>query len=656
MMGALASKGLKHKLMAVFGGRAGLRDALILLGLSAPGVVIAASLDVIEVVAHWSSDDVGWRVTEVFFLLVALSCGSWMFALRRAKELRAEASRRSRSESRFTDFVEVSSAWLWEMDDQLHLIMAGDGAPASVRKLAEERASWQLGGEMASDEAWSRHRADLARKRPFRDCRCRIVEEDGAVRHLQLNGKPIFDDEGDFVGYRGTGIDVTSEVEAEARATHLALNDALTDLPNRQRLLLRLHQTASLICRHGGAAALICLDLDRFNEINDAFGHATGDTLIKAFTRRIQALVQPDDIVARIGGDELAIIQFDAHQPEAAHELCRRLLASFAESFELDGHEVIMTGSIGVALIPQDGIESDDLLKHADLALHHAKAEGRSSFCFFEASMEAALQDRGTTEQDLLRALEQGEFELYYQPQIEAGTNAIVGLEALLRWQHPLRDLLEAKEFLPVAEATGLILPLGEWVLREACTQAGAWPKIRICVNLAPTQFQHPDIVDLVQEVLEHTGLDPARLELEIRENALLRDTQAALVVLDQLKALGVRIAMDDFGAGYSNLSYLQPFSFDKVKIDRSFVRALGLRDDAKDVAKAVVSLGRGLGAEVCAQGIETDAQRELLRREGCAELQGYHLAKPLSAQDINRLVEGGATPTIEAEGSMSAA
>ena len=413
MAGASTGKGLKDKLLEILGGRAGLRDALILLGLSAPGVVIAASLDVIEVVAHWSSEDVGWRVTEVFFLLVALSCGSWVFALRRAKELRTEASRRCLTESRFTDFVEVSSAWIWEMDDQLRLTLAGDSAPASVRHLAGQRASWQPDGDAASDETWARHRADLARKRPFRDFRCRIVEADGTARHLQLNGKPVFDEERGFVGYRGTGIDVTSEVEAEARATHLALNDALTGLPNRQRLLLRLHQTGSLICRHGGAAALLCIDLDRFNDVNDAFGHATGDALIKAFTRRIQALVGPDDIVARIGGDELAIIQFAPHQPDAANELCRRLLASFAEPFELDGHEVIMTGSIGVALIPQDGIESDDLLRRADLALHQAKTEGRSSFCFFQGSMEEALQDRGTTEQDLLRALEHGEFELY---------------------------------------------------------------------------------------------------------------------------------------------------------------------------------------------------------------------------------------------------
>ena len=518
------------------------------------------------------------------------------------------------------------------------------------------QAPWRPGGALADDEAWVRHRADLVRGRPFRDFRFRIVLP-GGDRHLQLHGSPLHDASGQLCGFRGSGTDVTQAALAEVQARHLATHDPLTDLANRAGLLERVEDALTQARNGGEQAALLCLDLDRFSELNDTLGHTAGDRVIRACAERLRACVQEGDMVARIGGDEFAIVQQQRDQPGAAEALCRRLMDALIEPFEIDDQALILTASVGVVLIPGGGGHADDLLKHADLALRQAKSDGQGSYRFFEADMDAELWQRKAFETDLWRAFADGEFELHYQPQIGSATRAVIGLEALLRWRHPVQGLIMPAEFLPVAEESGLIVPLGAWVLREACARAAAWPKIRMSVNLSPAQFRHRELVGQVGQALADTGLEPERLELEITEGALLRDTRVACEILDQLKHLGVRIAIDDFGTGYSSLSYLQ--KFDKIKIARSFTGALDRQENADAVIHGIIGLGRLLGMAVCAEGVETGEQSDWLRAQGCAELQGFHFGRPLEAAEIDSLLRGmadDAPAALSASGAVSAA
>ena len=354
-------------------------------------------------------------------------------------------------------------------------------------------------------------------------------------------------------------------------------------------------------------------------------------------------------MVARIGGDEFAILQPRIGEPEDADALCRQLHGCLAEPFEIEDRSLTMTASIGVVLIPEDGGTADELLKHADIALRWAKSEGPGSHRRFEPDMGAELRERSALEADLWHGFAAGQFELHYQPQIAAETKAVIGLEALLRWRHPTQGLVQPREFLPIAEAIGLMVPLGAWVLHEACARAAAWPKIRVSVNLSPAQFRQRDLIAMVQHTLEQTGLAPERLELEITEGAVLADTHMACDVLDRLKHLGVTIAIDDFGTGYSSLSYLQ--KFDRIKIARSSTSALGRHDQADVMVHAILGLGRVLGMEVCAEGVETDQQSAWLRAEGCTELQGFLFSRPLEAAELDAFIHA----TVEAQLPVSA-
>jgi diguanylate cyclase (GGDEF)-like protein len=386
--------------------------------------------------------------------------------------------------------------------------------------------------------------------------------------------------------------------------------------------------------------AVLIVDLDRFKSVNDTLGHAAGDRLIKLCSRRLEACVRDTDTVARLGGDEFALIQVGVEGPEQARMLCCRLLEALVEPFELDGHEIIVTASVGVALAPNDAEEPGRLLQYADIALYRAKEEGRNTFRFFEPEMDGRLQTRQALERDLRTALLRGELEVHYQLQLDALGEEPVGVEALARWHHHERGWVPAEDFISVAEDTGLILPLGEQVLRTACAQAAAWPKVRLSVNLSPVQFRHGDLVELVRSALQDSGLDPMRLELEITERVLLADTAGVLGTLGRLRNLGVRIAMDDFGTGYSSLSYLQKFPFDTIKIDQSFVGGLEAQSEADAIVRAVVGLGRSLGMRTCAEGVETAGQLAFLKAEGCDEVQGFYLSRPLPAPDIGQLLD----------------
>jgi len=383
--------------------------------------------------------------------------------------------------------------------------------------------------------------------------------------------------------------------------------------------------------------------------VNAALGSTVGDQLLVACADRMRVAVGERGIVARVAGDEFAIVKSGIGDSESAESLARSLVEKLAEPFDLEGEKVVATASVGLVLVPDDGTEAAGLLGQAELALFRAKREGGRSVARVEPGMAEALKERTELERDLRYALAEGQFELHYQPQILAGTQTAVGVEALLRWRHPERGLLLPADFLPVAEESGLIVPLGELILRTACVQTAAWPDVRVSVNLSPGQFRRRDLVSQVRRVLEETGLDPKRLELEITEAALLASPAAAFETLDRLKELGIAVAMDDFGTAYSSPRYLQRVG--KIKIDRSFVAALEKREDARAAVRAIVGLGKSFGVAVCAEGVETEKQYELLSEEGCAELQGFYLSRPLEADEITSLLPGnGESPSAEEE------
>jgi diguanylate cyclase (GGDEF)-like protein/PAS domain S-box-containing protein len=436
-------------------------------------------------------------------------------------------------------------------------------------------------------------------------------------------------------GWVATFEDVTERRQAEARIIHMARHDALTDLPNRSLFRERIERGLS----RGEKLAILFVDLDRFKTVNDTLGHPIGDALLCAVTKRLQKAVRGSDMVARLGGDEFAVIQLGA-KPTDASELASRIIEALSEPFELMGNQVIIGASIGIAIAPTDGREPDQLLRNSDMALYRAKGNGRGTYHFFQPEMDAEMQARHVLEVDLRKAMLAGEFELYYQPIVSVASGKIVGCEALIRWNHPQRGLVTPDDFIPIAEEIGLIAPLGEWVLRQACRDAAAWPGIQmVAVNLSAVQFRNQTLALNVASALNDSGLDPRRLVLEITETVLLQNNSAVLDTLHQIRDLGVKISMDDFGTGYSSLSYLRKFPFDKIKIDRSFIRELGKKDDCRAIIRAITRLASSLGMVTIAEGVETNEQLEILRIEGCTQVQGFLLSAPTSAREIVKLL-----------------
>ncbi|MBV9116616.1 MAG: EAL domain-containing protein, partial [Acetobacteraceae bacterium] len=435
--------------------------------------------------------------------------------------------------------------------------------------------------------------------------------------------------------------DISERKAAEARIAHMAHHDALTGLPNRVLLRERLHEALAR-ARRGEVFAVLCLDLDHFKAVNDTLGHTVGDTLLRLVTRRLLADARETDTIARLGGDEFAIVQSSVDQPRDATALARRVIEALREPFEIDGHQVVVGASVGIAVAPGDGAEPDELLKNADLALYRAKADGRAAWRFFEPEMDARMQERRLLELDLRRALVAGEFALHYQPLMNPRTRRVVGFEALIRWQHPERGLVSPAEFVPLAEEIGLIGAIGEWVLRRACAEAAGWPGgIKVAVNLSATQLRAGRaLADTVAAALKAAGLPAERLELEITETAMLQDTDEVLATLHQIREMGVAIAMDDFGTGYSSLTYLRRFPFERVKIDRSFVQELAReRSEGGAIVHAVADLCANLGIATTAEGVETEEQLQRLLTEGLTEVQGYLFSRPVPATEVPGLL-----------------
>jgi diguanylate cyclase (GGDEF)-like protein/PAS domain S-box-containing protein len=431
--------------------------------------------------------------------------------------------------------------------------------------------------------------------------------------------------------------DVTDRKQAEERIAYMAHHDALTDLPNRAAFTEHIAATLDKV-KGSQSFAVLCIDLDRFKEVNDVFGHLIGDGLLREVSRRLRGAAE-GAFLARLGGDEFTLIAAGGPQPSTAEALAERLLAAVADELDIEGHRMRVGLSIGVAIYPNDGADAATLVSNADAALYRAKAEGRGMIRFFAADMDQQLRDRRALQHDLRSALVKREIVLHYQPQARID-GEIIGFEALVRWYHPSRGLVPPGTFIPLAEESGTIIPLGEWILREACREAASWPRpLQVAINLSPIQFRHGDLPALVHSVLLETGLAAGRVELEITESVLIGDFSRAVSILRRLKALGVRISMDDFGTGYSSLSYLQAFPFDKIKIDRGFISNLGRSPQSTAIVRAVIGLGRGLDLPVVAEGVETKDQLAFLSHEACDEIQGYLVGRPAPIESYSELV-----------------
>jgi diguanylate cyclase (GGDEF)-like protein len=441
-------------------------------------------------------------------------------------------------------------------------------------------------------------------------------------------------------GWVATYEDVTERRKTERRIAYMARHDALTNLPNRTVLSERMEEVLDHT-DHQKEFAVLCLDLDQFKQVNDTLGHAVGDALLRSVAARLLDCVRDTDTVVRLGGDEFAVVQSGVEGREDVAALAQRIVEAIARPFDLDGQQVTIGVSVGIAMAPGHGTTGDKLFKAADVALYRAKADGRGVWRFFETEMDVRLQARRKLEADLREALAKDEFELFYQPIYDLRKSRICGLEALLRWRHPTRGLISPMEFVAVSEEMGLIIPLGEWVLRHACKEASEWPRhVKLAVNVSAAQFRTGNLVQTVSNALAASGLSPRRLELEITESVLLANSEATLSTLHKLRSLGIGISMDDFGTGYSSLSYLHSFPFDKIKIDQSFIRDLQLTDGSGAIVRAVLSLGLSLGMRTTAEGVETTEQLAWLRREGCNEAQGYLFSNAVPQTEIPAVLE----------------
>jgi len=457
------------------------------------------------------------------------------------------------------------------------------------------------------------------------------VTADG--RSIQITNRSLADG-----GWVATHEDITERRRSDERIAHLAHYDALTDLPNRTLFRGKLEQQIKTL-RRGGQLAVLYIDIDEFKSVNDSLGHPIGDELLKTVAARLSRCVGEADIVARLGGDEFAIVQTGVEHPTDVTDLVTRIYQAIREPYQCLGHQLAADASIGIALAPQDGTDLDQLLKNADLAMYSAKSDGRRTYRFFEPDMDARVKARRILELDLRQAIADGGFELHYQPLVNVRDNGITGCEALLRWRHPERGLISPAEFIPVAEETGLINQLGEWVLTAACAEAAGWPDhIKLAVNVSPIQFKNQTLALKVAGALAASGLPSHRLELEITEAVLIRDDDAALAILHQLRAIGVRIALDDFGTGYSSLSYLQRFPFDKIKIDRCFISDIEQAGGSFSIVQAVVNIASSRNMTTTAEGVETKRQLEMLRTLGCTEMQGYLFSPPRPAAEVRQL------------------
>jgi len=558
-----------------------------------------------------------------------------------AERQRSEQALRE-SEARYQDLTLMSSDWLWQQDAQFRFSEMSYGL--SVTRLNPERTlgktRWELPILGVTEAQWQAHRQVLERHEPFKDLVYQIETDPGQLRWFSITGNPMFGQDGEFLGYRGVGKDITERKAAEQQIEFLAYRDTLTGLPNRLLLNDRFEQAKAYADRFKTKVALLFLDLDNFKTINDSLGHAVGDHLLKEIALRLGEGIRDTDTVSRQGGDEFLIVLSDLPDADSIAPILDKLMKRLRDTFWIDGHELSTSISVGITLYPEDGEDFDSLLKKADMAMYRAKDSGRNTYRFFDEQMNVEAVEHLAMRNGLRRALERDELVLHYQPQVDLVSGRVVGVEALVRWRHPELGLIPPGRFIPVAEDSGLIVPIGEWVMREACRQGMAWkqaglPEMLIAVNLSSVQFKRGDVVQTVTGALEASGFNPALLELELTESILIGNTDQVLATMRQLKLLGVKLSIDDFGTGYSSLSYLKRFDVDKLKIDQSFIRDFASNPEDAAIVRAIIQMAQSLNLKTLAEGVEDAQVLEQLRIFRCDGAQGFLFARPMPAEEF---------------------
>ena len=663
VMGASAPTprlGLHRLLGSIEWNQRAIKDAGVICVIAVISLIASEWFDLFAAMMKFQAIYGNWGLDDLAMALIVLAFALAAYTWRRLEDLTAEAQARRAAEAE----AKRSLAQLTEAKSFLNTIV--DNVPASIVVRALPEAQFVLINREAEKLMGFPRDALLGKSvdKVFSDAAARSIQDHDQIQigshqpvvfgeevrigsdgaRVTVSTGVAIRDEADRPRYLVNVVeDITERRRAEERIAHMAHHDPLTDLPNRTAFRESLQSALAHAKAARDSFAVLCIDLDRFKEINDVFGHGTGDDLLCEVAKRVQAECG-NAFLARIGGDEFTVICADGAQPAAAEALADRLLHALEGDIETGGQILRAGMSIGVAVYPNDGETAEVILANADAALYRAKAEARGSVRFFAAEMDKHLRERRALQHDLRVAVARGEMTLHYQPQASVAGD-VVGFEALARWKHPTRGFISPGRFIPLAEDSGLIIPLGEWILREACREAASWPKpLQIAVNLSPVQFRHGDLPALVHTVLLDSGLAPTRLEIEITEGVLIDDFTRAVSILRRLKALGIRIAMDDFGTGYSSLSYLQSFPFDKIKIDQAFVANLERNPQSAAIIRAVIGLGRGLELPVVAEGVETAEQMAFLAREACDEVQGYYIGRPAPIERYAELT-GRAAP-----------
>ena len=553
------------------------------------------------------------------------------------------------SEARFRSLSDLSSDWYWEHDAEGRFVqLVGDLSGNSI-PLSDVlgRARWELGALNMTEADWAAHRAVLASHQPFRDLELQRERPDGSMHWISVSGVPVLDAAGVVRGYRGVGRDITERKQVEIQIEQLAFYDVLTGLPNRRLLMDRLQHATLAVARARNQGALLFIDLDNFKDLNDTLGHDTGDQLLLQVAQRLKTCVRESDTVARFGGDEFVVLveglnAEPAHASAEAALVASHIATSLGKPYVLGDMSHHSTPSIGIALFGQQACTVDELLKHADLAMYQAKAAGRNTQRFFDPDMQAAASNRAALEADLRRGLQGKELVLFYQPIVD-GKGKLQGAEALVRWQHPRRGMVSPAEFIPLAEQTGLILPLGQWVLETACAQLVAWSRSALTrefflsVNVSVRQFRQPDFVERVLGALDSSGANPERLKLELTESLLMADVEDVIERMEHLRRYGVGFSLDDFGTGYSSLSYLKRLPLDQLKIDQGFVRDLQTDPNDAAIVRTILALADSLDLDVVAEGVETTGQLDFLQRHGCNAFQGYLFGRPMPLELLER-------------------
>ena len=548
---------------------------------------------------------------------------------------------------RFEELFKLSSDWYWEQDENFRFTYLSGGILDKAASRPENsigKTRWELTNIIMSDEEWAAHKATLHAHKPFYDLTFKRMGDDGSLHYIQISGRPVFDALGKFKGYRGIAKDVTERIVAEERIQYLAYHDGLTTLPNRASFSQILNHGINRARRYNNGLAVLFIDLDRFKNINDTLGHEAGDALLQEVGKRLKDCVRQSDTVARLGGDEFVILLEDLSEPGWAATVAGKILSTIVKPFQMLGQEFRVTTSIGLSIYPEDGEDEQTLMKKADIAMYHAKEEGKNNFQFHSERMDTHSFERLALESSLRRALERDEFQVHYQPKTDLVTGQITGMEALIRWQHPDLGMVSPAQFIPIAEETGLIVPIGKWVLKTACLQNKAWqeeglPPLSVAVNLSARQFTDENLLEDIASILEWTGMDPTFLELEITESIIMRNVDKAVRTLTKLKTLGIHFAIDDFGTGYSSLANLSQFPIDTLKVDRSFIRNLPGDAEDKALTGAIIAMGKSLNMTLVAKGVETQEQAEFLRTHACDQFQGYYFSRPVDKDKFGELL-----------------